>query len=391
MPKEPLERHYDILVIGGAIMGSALAYWLTRITENGLTVLVCERDPTYACSATMAAAGGIRQTFSSPENIAMSRFSAGFLRHAADTLAVDGEAVDPGFIPRPYLFLAGDAGDADRLRAVHAARAEAGAPSHWLETAELDATYPWLFCDDLLGGLLGGPDEGTFDSHALLRGFKRKAIAGGAQFCDQDVVALERSGCRISSVRLASGIRVNCGALVVAAGGSSGKVLAQLGISLPIASLPVASFLFSAATPPPVSGNAVMPIIVDRSQGLNVKPEGGAFLCAMRGATTSTSFDTLVWPALAHRIPAFEASRFAGIWESAIDASSHDGNPFIGPFSTHPDVFVIAGFNGHGLQHAPAACLALAERIVHGTWRSFDLSRFSPERIDQGLRATEHF
>lgn len=372
-------------------MGSALAYWLTRIADNGLTVLVCEGDPTYARSTTMAAAGGIRQTFSSPENIAMSRFGVAFLRHAAETLAVDGEAVDPGFNPHPYLFLAGDDGDADRLRAVHAARAEAGAPSRWLDAAELSATYPWLFCDDLLAGLLGGPDEGTFEGHALLHGFRRKAIAAGAQFCDQDVVALERSGCRINSVRLASGIRVNCGALVVAAGGCSGKLLAQVGISLPIASLPAASFLFSAAASPTVSGNGVMPIIVDRSQGLNLKPEGGAFLCAMRGAATSDSFDTLLWPALAHRVPAFEAIRFAGMAESAIDSSSHDGNPFIGPFATHPDVFVIAGFNGHGLQHAPAAGLALAERIVHGTWRSFDLSRFSPDRIDKGLRTTEHF
>ena len=58
----------DIAIIGGGIVGSAVAYFLARTGKAG-KVAVIEPDSSYTFAATPAANGGIRQLFSLPENI----------------------------------------------------------------------------------------------------------------------------------------------------------------------------------------------------------------------------------------------------------------------------------------------------------------------------------
>jgi FAD-dependent oxidoreductase domain-containing protein 1 len=92
-----------------------------------------------------------------------------------------------------------------------------------------------------------------------------------------------------------------------------------------------------------------------------------------------------MWPALAHRFPAFEAARCHRTWAGLYEQCELDGNPIIGNWpGVRDNLHVCAGFSGHGMMHAPAAGRAIAEQIVHGDYRSIDLSRLGYARVVAG-------
>src|SRR6201996_858430 len=116
-------------------MGSALAYWLTRLDPN-LSVVVIERDPTYATASSALSAASIRQQFTTPVNIRISQASIGFMRQADELLEVGGGGVDIGLRERGYLYLARTSGLAS-LRRANAIQRELGADVALLTTDEL--------------------------------------------------------------------------------------------------------------------------------------------------------------------------------------------------------------------------------------------------------------
>ena len=103
-------QSYDVVIVGGGVMGSSVAYFLKGWLNFPGSVLVVERDPTYAEAATPRAAGGIRQQFSTPENIRMGQFGADFIKSAGEHLTVGGDAPLSSLVENGYLFLATGAG-----------------------------------------------------------------------------------------------------------------------------------------------------------------------------------------------------------------------------------------------------------------------------------------
>ena len=101
---------YDVIIIGGAIMGSSTAYFLASNPDFNGKVLVIEKDPTYAKSSTCLSAGGIRQQFSNTENILLSKFGAGFIKNINSYLQVENDdPVNVDFTENGYLILATEA------------------------------------------------------------------------------------------------------------------------------------------------------------------------------------------------------------------------------------------------------------------------------------------
>jgi FAD-dependent oxidoreductase domain-containing protein 1 len=383
----------EVVIVGGAVIGSAIAYFLRSDPAFAGRVLVVEREPDYRRCATARSVGGIRAQFSTPENVAMSRFGMAFVREAAQRLEVDGEAPELGLRTPGYLFLATEAG-LPVLHANLAVQRAGGAGVRILDRAGLRERFPWLAVDDLAGAAWGGGEEGWIDPYALLQALRRKARQLGAQYRTGEVVGVDRSADRVDAVRLADGARIPCQALVNAAGPWAGQVAGLAGVELPVRPRRRSVFAFACRQPLPGC-----PLTVDPT-GLYFRPEGEQFLCGISpdpGEDPDSEclevdhrlFEERLWPLLARRVPAFEAIKPLRSWAGLYDYNTFDQNAILGPHPELPNLFLANGFSGHGLQQSPAAGRAVAELIVHGGYRTLDLSRFRFERIAAGRPVRE--
>jgi len=362
----------DVAIVGGSVVGSATAYFLLGQTGFKGRVVVIEKDSTYADAATSRSVGGVRQQFSTPENISMSTFGAAFIRNADKYLGVDGESSGVPFTPGGYLFLASEAG-LPTLKDNHKIQTGMGADIALLDPKALKQQFSWLNVEGLAAGAFGRTNEGWTDPYSLLQAFKRKARSLGAVYLTDEAVGLEREGNRITGVKLAKGGRLTCGNIVNSAGYRSQTVAAMAGIDLPIQGAP---------------------LTIDPS-GVYFRPEGAGYIGGVAPPEDNdpdtfdldpdySLFEEIVWPVLAERIPAFESIKMNRAWSGTYDYNTVDQNAILGP---HPEVrnfFFASGFSGHGLQQSPAAGRANAEMITYGAYRSIDLSRFGYDRFARG-------
>ncbi|MEM7353222.1 MAG: FAD-binding oxidoreductase [Acidobacteriota bacterium] len=380
---------FDVVIVGGGVIGSSIAFFLAEEPDFAGSIAVIERDPTYVDSSTARSVGGIRQQFSTPENIEIAKFGAAFFKTAGERLAVGEERPDLAFCESGYLLLASRDGRAI-LQQNHALQVAHGAAVTLLEPAALEQRFPWLRTEDLVGGSLGLRDEGWIDPYSLLMAFKRKAESLGVVYLQQEVVALPRRGARVTGVQLRDGARLACGSVVDAAGPGAAKVAALAGIEdCPVRPRKRLVFTFECREPMPDC-----PLVVDPC-GLYFRPEGDKFLCGASPPPDQDPdsrdlkvdphyFEEMLWPALAHRVPAFDALREGTAWAGHYAVNVLDHNAILGP---HPEVenfYFANGFSGHGLQQAPAVGRALAETIASGTYRTLDLNRFGFSRFATG-------
>ena len=337
-----------------------------------------ERDPAYARASSALSASSIRQQFSTPLNIHLSRYGIGFLRRAQELLGVDLGLKEPG-----YLFLASTAGEAV-LRANHAIQKGEGCSVELLDPAALAARFPWISTDGITLASHGTANEGWFDGPALMQGFRRKARELGAEYIADEVVELTPN-----AVTLRSGRTLSAGTVVLAAGPWSGQVAATAGIALPVEPRRRSVFVVDCRAPLPL-----LPLTIDPS-GVWFRPEGRFYLAGTTPAAANdppepplevqhAEWDDMVWPALAARAPAFEAAKVVNSWAGYYEYNTFDQNGIVG---RHPDIeslIFATGFSGHGIQQSPAVGRAVAELIVHGSYRTIDLSPFGYERISAG-------
>lgn len=168
-----------IVIIGGGVIGSAIAYFLT-LQQPGCDVVVVERDPTYARASSALSASSIRQQFSTDINIQISAFGIGFLRNVGQLLACHGDVPDIGLHEGGYLYLATQAGEAT-LRENHALQKQHGADVALLSPQQLAERFPWLALQDVVLGSLGLSGEGWFDGYLLLAALRKKAQSQGVR------------------------------------------------------------------------------------------------------------------------------------------------------------------------------------------------------------------
>lgn len=389
-----MARSYDVVIIGGGLTGSATAYFLAAEPAFTGSILVVERDPTYQHAPSARATGGIRQQFSTPENVRIGLFGAAFVKRIGEHLAVDGDVPDVGFRERGYLLLAAPEA-LPLMRANHAVQLENGAAIAFLSPEELRRRFPWLAPDGLAGGFLGLANEGWIDPYALLQAFRRKAQALGATYVANEAVGLATSGARVTGVTLRDGGQVAAGSVVDAAGArDAAKIAAMVGVELPVEPRKRCTFVFECRE------DLGMPPLTILPNGVTFRPEGRGFLANVspspeRDPVTEDLevdhelFEELIWPALAERIPAFEAIRLVNAWACHYDVNTLDENAIVGRPPALENFYLAAGFSGHGLQQSPAIGRALAELITFGGFRTLDLSRFGYERVLSGTRILE--
>jgi len=377
----------DVVIVGGAIIGSAVATFLAQRRDWHGRIVVVERDLTYRTSSTALSAASIRLQFSTPLNIEISRFGVGLLKRPEAWLAIPGEpAPTVDFVEGGYLFLATAAG-MSTLEHNHEVQRRHDVPVVLLGPDELRRRFPWMSVDDLAGASLGLADEGWFDAYALLQAFGRKARSLGVEYLSDEVVGLDRQDGRLNGVRLAGGGLLTADWVVNAAGPRAAQVAAMAGLELPVHPRKRFVYHFDCRTR---IGPA--PLTIDPS-GVYFRPEGPAWISgfsprddepdpdALDLEVDRSRFEDRVWPELARRVPAFESVRLLDAWAGHYEVNTLDHNAIIGP---HPEVanFLFAnGFSGHGLQQAPAVGRGLAEWIAAGCYESLDLSPLGYERV----------
>jgi glycine/D-amino acid oxidase-like deaminating enzyme len=270
-------------------------------------------------------------------------------------------------------------------------QAAEGADILLMDPDALKARFPWLNVEDLSAGAWGRSGEGWFDGWGLLQAFRKKARSLGAEYVKGEVAEVERDGHRVVAVRLKDGTRIACGALINCAGSGGRALAAMTGLDIPVQAKRRYVFTFTCR-----DRVENCPLLIDTS-GAYVRPEGEGFICGAspeadldqdwRDEDPSSQeidhsfFEEFIWPALAHRVPAFEAIKPGRAWSGPYDMCLLDHNAIIGRAGDVENFYLANGFSGHGLQQAPAVGRALAELIVYGQYRTLDLSELGYERV----------
>ncbi|MGB3407790.1 MAG: FAD-binding oxidoreductase [Jannaschia sp.] len=386
---------YDVVIVGGAIMGSSTAWWLRELGFDG-TVLVVERDQTYATASTTHTNSCIRQQFSEELNIRISQFGAAFIADIRARMGGDTRVPHLKVHNFGYLYLANTEPAADVLRTNAAVQHACGTPTRLLTGPEIAQEYPFYAVDDIILGSINTQGEGFWDGQAVFDAWRRQARERGVEYVTGEVVAMTRTRGRVESVTLASGDAINCGYVVNASGPRAARTCAMLGLDVPVEPRKRFTWVFRAERPL----DRDLPLTIDPS-GVHVRENGGGTYMAGGHHKVDPAVDhddfamdhdlwqDHIWPVLATRIPAFESVKVISEWAGHYAFNTFDQNAIIGP---HPEVsnfMLLNGFSGHGLQQSPAMGRGLAELILHGEYRSLDLSPLGFDRVIEARPLTE--
>ncbi len=387
-------KNFDVIIIGGGIIGSSIAYFLAAQEAFQGSILVVEKDPTYERCSTTLSVGGIRQQFSTPENIEISKFGINFLKSIKDHLSVNDIEPNISFQEAGYLFLATEKGLSILVKNYELQKSH-GVDVVLMTPSELHQRFLWLNVSDLAAGSLGLKNEGWFDPYSLLMAFIRKAKSLGVQCLKQEVIDIRRNGNSVSDLSLANGETVACHYVVNAAGPRATEIAKMAGINdLPVRPRKRFVYTFQCKSKIPDC-----PLVIDTS-GVYFRPEGENFICGISPPKDQDPdcldfeidyqiFDEMIWHILARRIPTFEAIKRTASWAGHYAYNIIDQNAIIG---THPEIsnfFFANGFSGHGLQQAPAVGRAISELITFGVYKTLDLNKFSFERFRSGALIKE--
>ena len=388
MSNEAPHTAYDVVIVGGAIMGSATAFFLSQNADFDGSVLVIERDPSYAQSSTAHTNSCMRQQFSTELNIRISQFAAEFVKNLRTHMGGDERVPELDIQNYGYMYLADNAPFAEVLRRNRAIQHAAGAATELLSADEIADRYPFYNVEDIVLGSINQCDEGYFDGGTLFDWLRRAAREGGVDYVAGEVVAMSRDGDRITGVTLASGETIACGTVINASGPRAARTAAMAGIDLPVEPRKRFTWIFTAETPL----DRDLPLTIDPS-GVHFRQDGPQTYLAGCPADPdpAVGYDDFVmdhdrwqdhvWPIIANRIPQFEAIRVISEWAGHYAFNTLDQNAILGPHDEVRNFIFQNGFSGHGLQQSPAMGRGIAEFITYGEYRTLDLSPFAFDRI----------
>ena len=381
---------YDVVIIGGAMMGCAVAWFLKVHQKFEGSVLIIERDPGYKQASTSHTNSCIRQQFSNQLNINISRFSAEFINDFREFMGGGDDVPDIPIQNFGYMYLAGTQTAAEAMITNQQLQAEQGAGTQIMSPDQIAERYPFYNLDGILLGSHNTVDEGYFDGGTVFDWWRKQARQAGVEMLHDEVVDMTHDGRRVTALTLASGAVITPGEVVNASGPRCARTAAMLGITLPVEPRRRYTFIFDAENPLPCD----LPLTIDPS-GVHVRTDGRYYLCGCPpDDDPAVDYDDFyfdysiweekLWPAIAHRIPAFEAIKVVNSWVGHYAYNSFDQNAIVG---RHPEIenfIFINGFSGHGLQQSPAMGRAVSELISHGAYRSLDMSPLGFDRVLQG-------
>ncbi|MBM4278003.1 MAG: FAD-binding oxidoreductase [Deltaproteobacteria bacterium] len=385
------ERTFDLLIIGGGVIGSSIAYHLANDGFDG-RIGVFEKDPTYERSSTVLSVGGIRRQFSTEVNVRLSKYSLAFYQEFGERMETEGGRPEIDFKPRGYLFLGSEKNWPILVRH-QAFQKLLGVETQLLNVKETLQLIPDLNTEDLVGSSFSAGD-GYMDPHSVLQGFVKKARHLGVEYIHQEVVEILRKGDRLEGVKTKDGTTYVSSSIVNTAGPYAGEVGRMAGIEIPV--VPVRRMVY--LVKPSRLFDYDLPLVIDTS-GVYFLHEAGKQILTGKSRKEEppgynlqwdrTYFNEEIWPSLGHRIPLFDELKLMSGWAGLYEMNQWDFNGIIGE---HPEVrgfYMAAGFSGHGFQQAPAVGKALSERIQLGRYETIDVRPLGYERILEGRKVLE--
>ncbi|MBS0223224.1 MAG: FAD-binding oxidoreductase [Proteobacteria bacterium] len=377
------QESFDVVVVGGGAIGMAVAYYLKSMSA-GCHVAVVERDSAYTLASTPRASGGVRRLFALPENIELSNFSIPVYEQFPELMAVNGEKANISFRKGGYLFIVPTA-DVGNLKRNYETQKKLGVNVDFLEPDGLKKRFPSMTTGDLAAAV-HSLDDGWMDPYAALMAFRKKVRSLDVALIQDEVVSIEREGALVRGVTLTSGKKLKAANIVNAAGAWSPLVSQMVGQTIPVTPLRRFEHYFECE-----EQIEPLPYVKDVNR-LAFRPEGKGYtggvptLAEPRAYNFEVNheyFDSVVWPALAHRFPQFEKTKCKNTMSGLYDQNDLDGNPIIGPWEGQCENFYLAtGFSGHGLMHAPATGHAIAELILRRRFETLDLTRLGWKRVE---------
>lgn len=371
----------DIIIVGGGVIGSSIAYNLLNDGYQG-EIIVFEKDHLYEYSSTPRSAGGIRQLFTTPINIQISRYSLNKYLTFPDDMAIDGHQAEIDFKQRGYLFLAKNE-DMEQLHKQQQIQKQYGVPSEILTKKELLNIIPELNINDLEGGLYCHED-GYLDPYSVMNGYRQKAKQLGAHYIykEVDTILSDRNG--VSGVRLKDGTIYQAPVIVNSAGPWAPELSKT--IECPLPAIPLKRQIIQFDIHKPLTND--LPLTIDPT-GVYFRHEGNSLITGFSEDVKPgidftwkrSFFIEQLWPILGARIPNFEQAKVQSGWAGIYCHNTIDQNAIVGE---HPQVkgyFLACGFSGHGMQQAPAVGKGLSELIRKKRYESLDLSPLRFERF----------
>jgi glycine/D-amino acid oxidase-like deaminating enzyme len=376
------KQMYDVVIVGGGIMGSSTAFNLMR-RDTHLNVVVVEMDPTYAQASTSLSMANARIQFSLKENILISQYAFKVLENFEESMAVDDRKLNIAYRREGNLFLTDPEGKNFARQALELQQ-DLDCQVAWWSPEDVQHHYPLYNMAGLAGGTFGSQD-GHFDAYSVLMGYKNKAGSLGADYIQGEVVDLITQKGHIAGVKLKTGEQLAAKYVINCAGAWASKVARTAGVVLPVQ--PVKRQVF--ALDPAVKPDGPLPLTVLPS-GLYFRTETGDQILLGKSMTADpVGFDftwdekrflEVLWPELAEFVPAFDTLKLLRGWAGLYAVNTLDGNAILGEWPDIKGLYLANGFSGHGLQQAPAVGRYLTELIV-GIQPTLDLSIFSPQRI----------
>ena len=390
----PNHTSYDVIIIGGAMIGSSSAWWLTDNADFDGRILVVERDPSYEFASTSRTNSCIRQQFSNELNVRISQFGAEFIKSFPERMK-DPDAPDIRLQSYGYMYMADTEEMAQTMREMQAVQEAFGAGTRTWMPDEIMAAYPFYDLDGILCANHNLIDEGYFDGSAIFEWWRKKARQNGAEYVTDEVVAIDRDGDRVTGVRLKSGETIACDTLVNASGPYANVTARMAGLDVPVEPRKRFTWIFSAEEPL----GQDLPLTIDPS-GVHVRTDGNNYLAGCPpNDDPAAPFDDFamdhdiweekVWPALATRIPAFERVKVISEWAGHYAFNTLDQNAIVGRDPEVRNFIFVNGFSGHGFQQSPAMGRGVSELIAHGEYRTLDMSGLGVERVRTGAEFLE--
>jgi sarcosine oxidase subunit beta len=377
-----LPRVASVVVIGGGVMGTSIAF---HLAEAGVSDIVLLERSELGSGSTSRAAGGVRAMFSDELNIKLGQRS---LDAFAQFAARPGQDID---LHRcGYLFLLSDDADLPLFEDSIALQRELGVNSRMVEVSELESLCPGLVTTDLIAGALS-PNDGFCSPESVVAGYATAARAMGVAIEREcAVVGIDSTGGHINAVATTHGV-IATNVVICAAGAWSAQIGDMVGVPLPV--IPLRREVMVTE---PIDGNRDgMPMTIDFSSTLYFHAEGPGMLVGMADPDETPGFkmepsqDWLMHLSerVAHRVPWLLDTGVHTHWAGLYEVSP-DNNAIIGEAAAMERFLYATGFSGHGFLQGPAVGEVIRDLYL---WRRpfLDVAPLSVDRFAAGVARPE--